>query len=534
MATVAVLGGGVGGLTTAHELSQRGFDVTVYEKLDLFGGKARSMEWPSALGGVPGEHGFRFFPGFYRHITNTMKRVPFPAPGDPDNAFSNLVEANQGAFAQVGKEIFAFPVHEPHTTLQVLADLHSFFSQDVLGLQPGDLEFFLEVMVKVMTMSDARRMAEMEHESWWDFSGAAVRGPQYQNLLARGMTRSLVAMKAEIANSRTVGTILTRMIRDMTKPGDTMDRLLVGPTSEVFVDAWKAEIATNGVTFKSGVTVNQFTVSAGKVQDVQADEAGTAITIDADYYVAAVPFEVMEGLVAASPGMAVAAPSVANLGLLHSDWMNGIQFYLNRELGIVFGHVIYADSPWALTSISQRQFWKEFNLPEVGGQTIHDILSVDVSNWEAIGPIHGKPANECTPYEIAEECWGQLKDHLAHGEGFAPLEDGDLVTWYLDPSISFPGAPDPGGISPDRDPLIGPTPPTDPWGNPTNDEPLLINTVDSWVLRPTATTEISNLFLASDYVQTNTGLASMEGANEAGRHAANGVVGVHYWIRSRF
>jgi NADPH-dependent 2,4-dienoyl-CoA reductase/sulfur reductase-like enzyme len=41
---VAVLGGGVGGLTTAHELAERGFDVTVVEP-KAFGGKARSIRF---------------------------------------------------------------------------------------------------------------------------------------------------------------------------------------------------------------------------------------------------------------------------------------------------------------------------------------------------------------------------------------------------------------------------------------------------------------------------------------------------------
>ncbi len=67
MTSVAVLGGGVGGLTAAHELADRGFDVTVYERRDAnaFGGKARPMPVPgSGTGGredLPAEHGFRFF-----------------------------------------------------------------------------------------------------------------------------------------------------------------------------------------------------------------------------------------------------------------------------------------------------------------------------------------------------------------------------------------------------------------------------------------------------------------------------------------
>ena len=46
MKTVAVLGGGVGGLSAAHELAERGFKVKVYEHRDAFGGKARSLPVP--------------------------------------------------------------------------------------------------------------------------------------------------------------------------------------------------------------------------------------------------------------------------------------------------------------------------------------------------------------------------------------------------------------------------------------------------------------------------------------------------------
>src|SRR4051812_27402275 len=79
-ASVAVLGGGVAGLTAAHELAERGFSVTVYESRSRFGGKARSIPVPgSGTGGradLPAEHGFRFFPGFYRHLPDTMQRIP--------------------------------------------------------------------------------------------------------------------------------------------------------------------------------------------------------------------------------------------------------------------------------------------------------------------------------------------------------------------------------------------------------------------------------------------------------------------------
>src|SRR4051794_2767425 len=58
---VIVVGAGVGGLTAAHELIERDFEVHVIERRSQGGGKAMSRRTSSDL---PTEHGFRFFPGW--------------------------------------------------------------------------------------------------------------------------------------------------------------------------------------------------------------------------------------------------------------------------------------------------------------------------------------------------------------------------------------------------------------------------------------------------------------------------------------
>ncbi|MCA9498968.1 MAG: NAD(P)-binding protein, partial [Nitrospira sp.] len=40
---VIILGGGVGGMSAAHELIERGFEVEVYARQNIPGGKARSI-----------------------------------------------------------------------------------------------------------------------------------------------------------------------------------------------------------------------------------------------------------------------------------------------------------------------------------------------------------------------------------------------------------------------------------------------------------------------------------------------------------
>src|SRR5215472_2294050 len=90
-ARVIIMGGGVAGMSAAHELIERGFEVVVLERRDVAGGKARSIDVDDYGGSghelargrsghiehrVPGEHGFRFFPGFYKHVVDTMGRTP--------------------------------------------------------------------------------------------------------------------------------------------------------------------------------------------------------------------------------------------------------------------------------------------------------------------------------------------------------------------------------------------------------------------------------------------------------------------------
>ena len=97
MKRVVVLGGGVAGMSAAHELAERGFAVSVYERRGALGGKARSVPVPRTAVGprppLPGEHGFRFFPGFYRHVTDTMKRIPYGA--NTRGVYDNLVDSTR-------------------------------------------------------------------------------------------------------------------------------------------------------------------------------------------------------------------------------------------------------------------------------------------------------------------------------------------------------------------------------------------------------------------------------------------------------
>ena len=115
-------------------------------------------------------------------------------------------------------------------------------------------------------------------------------------------------------------------------------------------------------------------------------------------------------------------------------------------------------------------------------------------------------AKACSLDEIKTEVWEELKKSLNVG-GKTILKDENLHSWFLDPDIVI--FDDPTNPEPTKK---------------TNREPLLVNYINTWDLRPDAHMRIPNLFLASDYVRTYTDLATMEAANEAARRAVNCII----------
>jgi len=490
--SVAVLGGGVAGLTAAHELSERGFDVVVLEARDLPGGKARSLPVPgSGAGGrkdLPAEHGFRFFPGFYQHLPDTMRRIP----DGRGTVLDNLTAATRILLAQAGgRNELITGAHLPES-LEDLAVLSRFLfeAMTTLGIPPHEHTVLMERLLTLLTSCDERRYEQWELQSWWEFVGAERRSEAFRKFLADGLTRTLVAARAREISARTGGLILAQIVFDLTRAGGRADRVLEAPTNEAWIDPWVAHLRAKGVDLRLDTPVQGLTVRGGRI----AGATTPAGTVTADHYVAALPVEVMRSL--AGPPLRALDPAFARLDRLVTRWMNGVLFYLDRDVPLVHGHAIYIDSEWALTSISQAQFWKEIDLSRYGDGRVKGILSIDVSDWDTPGRRTGKVAMRCSKEEIRAEVWGQLVDHLED-----QIDERHVIAWFLDPAISFP--------------------------NPTeaaNLEPLLINTAGSWADRPGVETKIPNLLLAADYVRTNTDLATMEGANEAARRAVNAIL----------
>src|SRR5262249_22970108 len=151
-------------------------------------------------------------------------------------------------------------------------------------------------------------------------------------------------------------------------------------TNDVWIDPWLRELERLGVEYRRLHKVEAIEGRGARVAGVsgrQVSEAGEAtgpsFADTADLYIAAVPVEVMRESIEMD-ALKAASPALAGLDRLRVRWMNGIMYYLKRDVPLVHGHTIYVDSAWALTSISQRQFWPGVAIHTFGDGGVSGIL----------------------------------------------------------------------------------------------------------------------------------------------------------------
>lgn len=504
--SVAVFGAGIAGLTAAHELVDRGYSVTVYERKAL-GGKARSIPVPnSGTTPLPAEHGFRFFPGFYRNVTDTMRRIPFP--GNSNGTWENLTRATSYLHSGMGRSDLTVPlpfplptVPNPITPKAFIESVTTVF-ETLYRLPVWEALYAAQKLAVYVTSSNDRKLGQWENMTWEDYIGANRRSKEYNRYLADGIIRNLAASKSRDVSAHSIGLVGEASVWSILLLGNDhdwkgFDRVLNGPTSSQWLDPWVEHLRDQGVAFRVGQALAGFTPNGKHIEHATVVNAsGMPSQVVADWYVSAVPCEKLAAVLTSE--MLEADPQLANIAQLRTEWMNGLMFYLKERVDVTKGHVNYVDSGWAITSISEEQFWKR-SLTTYGDGTVKECLSAIISDWSTPGNFNGKSARDCVPEEIAKEAWAQIKAHLNDTD---TVVDDDMVhSWFLDPAIIDSGTPD-----------------------VRNDEPLFIQDPGSWNRRPTAVTGIDNLFLAGEWIKTDQNVTTMEGANEGGRYAANGVL----------
>jgi uncharacterized protein with NAD-binding domain and iron-sulfur cluster len=229
---------------------------------------------------LPGEHGYRYFPAFYRNLFDVMRRTPIlddDGRVTAQTALSQLVPAPDVGFAFRGgldahgrttePVLKSFVRRRALSFAELRRQLDLTFAD--LRVTERDLLFYELELTRYATSCTARRRA-YEEVSWWDFlrgrhraADPAIRDNDpsdprnaiYSERMAhwlREIPQALIAMQSAETDARTYGTIVTQLLQGDLGSGTTPDSTLNGPTSVVWLRQWKRFLKRQGVDFFVG------------------------------------------------------------------------------------------------------------------------------------------------------------------------------------------------------------------------------------------------------------------------------------------
>jgi hypothetical protein len=383
---VVVVGGGVAGLTLAHELAERGLRVRVLEKGRGLGGKAISYETDTH--GLPGEHGIHVFPAFYANFNDVLSRIPLD-PRDPQagRVPDRLVAIEPGA-KLAGK-----------LTPKTWRDRADRF---LLGLGAFNLGL----------MCPGRSRARYTTVSFRDYFDFPSRTPRtHRAVFSRPQV--VLAARGDVCDALTICDFL---FSSYFCPRGQMWRTLTAPTHVALFGPWRDYLANAlGVRFHLGVEVEGVSVREDGTVEAVTDVDGN--TYRGRYVAFTVPFEALQRIVARNPRLLGPAPCLEALRHLRAADFAGMQLFLRGAAPAMRQRFFEPDHPWLLSTLDHSSY---FEPAECKGFT---VVSTIIAEWDALGLFVRKPARDCTPAELVEETLGVLRQHFPEAgfrlEGFS-------------------------------------------------------------------------------------------------------------------
>jgi uncharacterized protein with NAD-binding domain and iron-sulfur cluster len=465
------------------------------------------------------EHGFRYFPAFYRHVFDTMRRIRLlddhtsPTARPYGTVLDNLVPTLVTNLAmEKPRRGLSVPREAPRSLREVQVLLRRLVAN--AGYTPEDVDHLSRKLVEYMTAGPKRRRT-YEDTSFWDF----MEGDRLSPFCAHDLNLApqvLIGMVAKECDARTQGNCVVQLLLGQLTGTKYTDATLNGPTSSVWLAPWRDYLQALGVQFRLG-HITGFRLEGSRIVPTLAGAYRMPEWRPDDYFVLAVPVPALRDLCpqflacvhdagGALPGGAGDfGPLGAWLARL-PDWntpegeragplrnMSGIQFFFRYDVEPTRGHTLYLDSAWRLSSISQLSFWTR---PPAPSDACRGIVSIDVGAWNLPG-TSDRTAWQSTRDQIADEVLAQIRRSVT-----LP----DPHDYHLDEHLEL-----------------------DADGKPArNCAPYLVSRPGEWQARPGEPGNYQlgagRWVIAGTFMKTYTRLTTMESANESARHAVNALL----------
>jgi uncharacterized protein with NAD-binding domain and iron-sulfur cluster len=494
---VAVFGGGIAGLTVAHELVRRGHRVSVYESTDEIGGFFRSGRQPDS--NMPTEFSWHGLGPWYHNVFDLLKQIPFDADGSVyERALSRPIDF--GIFPNAGRA--AFFDHGLRSIPRMFRWSPWEFARWawlMLRVWSANRRTFEEYAGLNAAAAWRDTLRPVGYRTWRSCFGPWIGSDWTKVSLhtaGQFFCKQLTSQPAHWHPADAAGDAWRHGARD----GWLLFR---GPSTEYWFARWQAALQSAGVTFALSSPLKQLDYDGAKIVGVRL-ASGARVT--ADYYVvAANPFAVAE-ILARTPALRDLPPFSSFPPLLQDGEHLQVSFRLAFAEPVRFPRertaVVVADSPYNLTLFAEEQVWR----PDVAlGDGVKSLWTGTSCTGNVPGIVHGLPVRRCTKEQFIDEIRAQIAacgalDAMIReanaGRGLADFPIRRIEVWH-----EWQFSPD--GIR--------------------SAQPKWVTTTHTQPHQPPQRTPVPNLLLAGAHTRTAADVWSIEAAVESGRRAAQAI-----------
>jgi uncharacterized protein with NAD-binding domain and iron-sulfur cluster len=330
---VVVVGGGLAGMTVAHELGKQGIDVMILEAALRLGGKAGA----DLVGGRYEEHGNHFFPAWY---VNTRRLL------DELGLARSLVDLTR--LHQLRRD--RFPSFETLVSPTLFRNIPRNVAAGVLRWTDAALLVYSLVDLACRRDGEADELDEIS-------LGEFIRSRPYGFDAVEEAAEALVLKSIAISTSRMSALTKRTIVESWLRYRNPMYSILDTNLQQAFIEPFEAQLRRLGCRIELGRRVERVVLDGRRVVGVQVGEGAR---VPADVVVLATPPEVTACI--ADADVRRAATELSGIDRLESVPMASMSLYLDRPVPELPGeHVMLAHSRYALSFIDVAQIWPGYS-----------------------------------------------------------------------------------------------------------------------------------------------------------------------------
>lgn len=474
---VIIFGGGIAGLTLAHELIKTNRTILIIEKDDDFGGMARSRIEQNS---IPSEHSWRGYAPFYKNTFQIMKEIP---TDNTSNVFDNLTVPIDFYLLQDN-----IGTYKPGLSIPDYIVI-SYFIVNYLLAEARRADYYSYKLEPIL--------AKLLSDDGYNYFINFVMGPGFgmnKNELSMGHFVHFLTIMYVHQQRHTH----THSSNQQNYEHNSQDKwhVMNGPTSDVWIEPWIKGLKRKGVSFMNQTELTKLNYENNIITSAEVRKQGSEHVILAKDYVLAInPYN--SSHILENSKMNKLAKEFDLLTDKTKSKHISFRIGFDKEINYPIDNIAFVmtDSEFNITWYPQEKHWK--NKPN-----IKSLWSGTIIDFEKAGSLFNKSAEFLTKGELKEE----IKLQILRSESFQELIYENNKFYITERDIDF----------------------IEIWYEWVNINDKQESKSEKWVnniynepYRPEQATEYINLFLSGAHTKTTINIWSMEGAVESGKITSN-------------